>query len=95
MVALVKPSVVAITVEVAGRDIFNRPFTQEGAGSGWIVDESGIIVTNNHVVETANNITVTLDDGRTFTADASAWEKAHGVEIGKLHPLCTWHQYLP
>ena len=72
VVALVKPSVVAISVEVAGRDIFNRPFTQEGAGSGWIMDESGIIVTNNHVVESANNITVTLDDGRTFTADTSA-----------------------
>ncbi len=69
VVALVKPSVVAITTEVVSRDIFNRPFTQEGAGSGWILDKYGIIVTNNHVVSGARTITVTMDDGRNFTAD--------------------------
>jgi len=69
VVAQVKPSVVAITTEVATFDFFNRPFTQQGAGSGWILDENGIIVTNNHVVEGASSITVTLDDGRTFTVD--------------------------
>ncbi|MBA7700108.1 putative serine protease HhoB [subsurface metagenome] len=70
VVALVKPSVVAINTEVVTYDIFNRPFTQEGAGSGWIIDESGIIVTNNHVVEGAESITVTLSDGRTFPTEA-------------------------
>jgi serine protease Do len=69
-VAKVKPSVVAISTEVIGYDILNRPYTQEGAGSGWIIDGSGIIVTNNHVVEGAENITVTLNDGRTFPAEA-------------------------
>ncbi len=69
VVAQVKPSVVAITTEVVTFDFFNRPFTQQGAGSGWILDENGILVTNNHVVEDASNITVTLDDGRTFTVD--------------------------
>jgi serine protease Do len=68
VVALAKPSVVAITTEVVARDIFNRPVTQQGAGSGWIVDSNGIIVTNNHVVEGANTVTVTLSDGRVFTA---------------------------
>jgi len=69
VVGLVKPSVVAISTEVIGYDIFNREFTQEGAGSGWILDKDGIIVTNNHVVEGAKTITVSMDDGRTFTAD--------------------------
>jgi serine protease Do len=69
---LVKPSVVAITTEVVSYDIFNRTFTQQGAGSGWILDEDGIIVTNNHVVEGAKTITVTLDDGRAFTANTDA-----------------------
>ncbi|MBA7598116.1 putative serine protease HhoB [subsurface metagenome] len=72
VVAQVKPSVVAITTEVATFDFFNRPFTQQGAGSGWILDENGIIVTNNHVVEGASSITVTLDDGRTFTVDINS-----------------------
>jgi serine protease Do len=69
VVAKVKPSVVAINTEVVTLDIFNRPYTQEGAGSGWIIREDGIIITNNHVVEGAKSITVTLDDGRTFPAD--------------------------
>ena len=69
VVAKVKPSVVAITTEVITRDFFNRQFTQEGAGSGWIIDESGIIVTNNHVIEGATAITVTTDDGTNYTAD--------------------------
>jgi len=69
VVAKVKPSVVAINTEVITYDFFNQPSTQEGAGSGWIIDESGIIVTNNHVVEGAESITVTLDDGRVFSVD--------------------------
>jgi serine protease Do len=70
VVAAVKPSVVAIDTEVTF-NTFRRSFTQEGAGSGWIVDESGIIVTNNHVVDGAGSITVTLDDGRTFPVDVN------------------------
>jgi serine protease Do len=72
VVAQVKPSVVAINTEVETFDFFNRPFTQEGAGSGWIIDKNGIIVTNNHVVEGAKTITVTMDDGSTYTVDPSA-----------------------
>lgn len=69
VVALVKPSVVAINTKVVSYDFFNRPYTQEGAGSGWIIDEGGIVVTNNHVVEGAQNITVTTDNGDSYTAD--------------------------
>ena len=68
VVAKVKPSVVAINVEVTSTDIFGRAYTQEGAGSGWIIDKSGIIVTNNHVVDGASKVTVVLDDGRSFEA---------------------------
>ena len=71
VVARVKPSVVAINTEVVTVDIFNQRRTQEGAGSGWIISEDGIIVTNNHVVEGAESITVTLDDSRTFSVDTN------------------------
>jgi serine protease Do len=69
VVAAVKPSVVAINTEVVSYDFFNRPYTQEGAGSGWVIDANGIIVTNNHVVEGAKTISVTMDNGTTYTAD--------------------------
>ena len=68
VVAAVKPSVVAIDTEIT-INMFRRSVTQAGAGSGWIIDESGIIVTNYHVIEGATTIVVTLDDGRTFTVD--------------------------
>jgi serine protease Do len=68
VVAKVKPSVVAINVEVVTYDIFNRPTQVEGAGSGWIIDRDGYIVTNNHVVEGAESVTVTLGDGSKFSA---------------------------
>jgi serine protease Do len=68
VVAKVKPSVVAINVEIITYDIFNRPTQVEGAGSGWIIDKDGYIVTNNHVVEGAESVTVTLGDGSKFSA---------------------------
>ncbi len=71
VVAKVKPSVVAINVEITTYDIFNRPYTQPATGSGWIIDDSGIIVTNNHVVEGAETITVTLADDRIYSVDTN------------------------
>jgi serine protease Do len=72
VVALVKPAVVSINTEVTVDNPFFGQTTQEGAGSGWIIDSNGIIVTNNHVVEGAQTITVTLDNGDTYTADTKS-----------------------
>jgi len=85
VVALVRPSVVAINTEYTGYDIFNRPFTQQGAGSGWIIDEDGLIVTNNHVVENADSVTVTLVDGRTFSAETVRTDWLSDLAIVKVN----------
>jgi serine protease Do len=81
IVAKVKPSVVAINVITY--DIINRP--QEGAGSGWIIDEDGIIVTNHHVVEGAESITVTLANGETFPAEAVCIDSLTDLAVVKIN----------
>ena len=68
IVAMLKPAIVCVDTEVVVYG-FGRTITQHGAGSGWIIDANGIIVTNYHVVEGARAITVTLDDGRKFTVN--------------------------
>jgi serine protease Do len=64
----VLPSVVSINVDVASTDFTGQPTIQQGAGSGWVIDSNGLIVTNNHVIENAQNISVSLSDGRNFSA---------------------------
>ena len=68
VVESVKPAVASIIVGTVGYNIFLQPVPQEQAGSGVIIDDSGYIVTNNHVVEGAESITVTIPDGRSFDA---------------------------
>ncbi len=73
VVARVKPSVVAIGVELTRAGFFNQAIVREGGGSGWIIDDSGIIVTNAHVVTDPGmtSMTVTLDDGQVVPVDLS------------------------
>lgn len=62
----VGPAVVGITNKAYVRDIFNRvQLTERGTGSGVIYSKDGYIATNNHVVEGASEIIVSLPDGRT------------------------------
>lgn len=82
----VEPSVVAITTKVPALSLFGGTFTQEGAGSGWILDSGGgLIVTNNHVVEGANSISVTLFDGRNFSADTVRTDPVSDLAVLKVN----------
>ncbi len=73
VVARVKPSVVSIGIQFTRTGFFNQSIIQEGGGSGWIIDDGGIIVTNAHVVTDPGiiSMTVTLDDGRVVPVDMS------------------------
>ena len=64
------PSVVYVTSTALRRQMFSLNVLEipQGAGSGFIWDDSGLIVTNYHVVARANKLTVTLSDQREFEA---------------------------
>lgn len=68
IVKRLRPSVVHIQTESVRLDQFSLPSPNVGVGTGEILDEQGNILTNNHVVEGAQRIIVTLSDGRSFEA---------------------------
>jgi len=67
LISAANPSVVEINVS-ATVSTGRRTVTEQGAGSGWIMDTNGTIVTNDHVIIDATTITVTTSDGKTFPA---------------------------
>ncbi len=67
VLAAVQDAVVAINVEGIGQ--FGG--TSRGAGSGMIISSDGLVVTNNHLIEDATSISVTLADGRDVDADCA------------------------
>ena len=66
VVRMVRPAVVNINTESQVETFFGV-FPQQGAGSGVIVRPNGYILTNNHVVQGATNIKVTLLGGKVLT----------------------------
>ncbi|MBQ2827243.1 MAG: trypsin-like peptidase domain-containing protein [Clostridia bacterium] len=67
--AAVENSVVEITTEVVSTSSFFGQFVTSGAGSGVIITADGYIVTNNHVIDGASNITVRLKNGNEYKAE--------------------------
>jgi serine protease Do len=62
----------------------------EAKGSGFIIDPSGIVVTNNHVVKDAKDVSVTLSDGVTYPAKVLGTDPKTDLAVVKIsagHPL--------
>jgi serine protease Do len=62
----------------------DRDAPAQGSGSGFIIDDEGFILTNNHVIESASRITVTLADGRAFRAEVVGVDPAIDVALLKI-----------
>lgn len=62
MVERVEPAVVFISAEIETESFFFGTTIQEASGSGVIISEDGYILTNNHVVEDASRLKVTVPD---------------------------------
>lgn len=64
----VGPAVVNITTKTLTYDFFFQATPREGAGTGFIIDKKGYILTNNHVVNNAQSVLVTLSNGKKLKA---------------------------
>ncbi|HET7694777.1 MAG TPA: trypsin-like peptidase domain-containing protein [Vicinamibacterales bacterium] len=56
----------------------------QGSGSGFVIDRQGFILTNYHVIEDADRITVTLSDGRTLRGEVVGTDPAIDVALIKV-----------
>jgi putative serine protease PepD len=80
----VEPSVVAIETGLVSQNggIFGR-----GAGTGVIISDDGLVLTNNHVIEQAGSIKVKLADGRELNADLVGSSPADDVALIKIRDV--------
>src|SRR2546427_1413573 len=80
----VSKSVVNIASVRMVQDQLFRVFPIEGVGSGIIIDSKGFILTNNHVVDKANNLRVTLKDGNIFNGKVIGTDEISDSAIVKV-----------
>ena len=82
------PSVVNITsTQVACCDFFLRPVPEQGQGSGFILDKQGHILTNNHVIDNAQLVEVTLWNKRKYKATVVGIDRNHDIALLQIHDV--------
>jgi len=69
-----------------GKQMPPRPHKTEALGSGFVIDPSGIIVTNNHVIDGADDIEVNFNDGTRLKAKLIGRDKKVDVAVLKVDP---------
>ena len=62
----------------------DKTYAQVGTGSGVIISEDGYIVTNNHVIQGANDLEITLNDNRTFKAKLIGTDSKMDIALLKI-----------
>lgn len=80
----VGPTVVGINTKTQSMSIFGRMQESEGSGSGIILTADGYIVTNNHVIDGANSITVVLSDGKEYEAKLTGADSRTDLAVIKI-----------
>jgi S1-C subfamily serine protease len=79
----VSPAVVNITNR-RGQQLASGEFPRSGAGSGVVFDARGYILTNNHVVDDASRLEVTLADGTNVSAELVGRDPGNDIAIVKI-----------
>ena len=80
------PAVANILTKATEYDFFMDPVPVEGAGSGFVIDPRGYILTNFHVVEGAQSIEVVLGDQSRYRAKFIGADQRNDVALVKIDP---------
>jgi S1-C subfamily serine protease len=80
------PAVANIVTRTVEYDFFFNPVPVEGAGSGFLIDTAGHILTNYHVVQGAQTIEVTLGDQSRFKAKLIGADSRNDIALIKIEP---------
>ena len=78
-------TVVQIRTESVSSDFWVGEYVTEGAGSGVIIKEDGYIVTNNHVIDGASNIYVTLSNNKEYQAKLIGADSENDLAVLKIN----------
>jgi len=80
------PAVANIITQAVEYDFFENAVPVEGAGSGFVIDPRGYVLTNNHVVEGSQNIQVTLGDRSRYTAKLVGADPRNDIALLRIDP---------
>lgn len=80
------PAVANIVTRTLEYDVFMEPVPVEGAGSGFVIDPRGYILTNFHVVQGAQTISVTLGDRSHYEAKFIGADERNDIALVKIEP---------
>jgi putative serine protease PepD len=80
------PAIANIVTRTLEYDVFMEPVPVEGAGSGFVIDPRGYILTNFHVVQGAQNISVTLGDRSHYDAKFIGADERNDIALVKIDP---------
>jgi S1-C subfamily serine protease len=80
----VSPSVVNVTTQVLRRGFFFEIIPEEGAGSGFVLDSEGHILTNYHVIRGAQSIEIIFIDGTTLPAQVVGTDPRNDIAVLKV-----------
>ncbi len=78
------PSVVNILSTAVEFDFFYGAVPQQGAGSGFIIDKEGHILTNYHVIANARQVEVTLFNKKKYRANVIGTDRSHDLAVIKI-----------
>ena len=85
-IEIVSPSVVAINTSTVALDRFFIPRVRSADGSGVIISNDGYIITNDHVISDAREISVFLNDGQSFIAEIIGRVPFSDIALLKINP---------